>query len=257
MDSIKFVVAPDFAPQRTPCLQIFSTLLSKHTGVSVQQTLTMAPDEVEQAVKDGVDLVYCNPFLALRLYEESGYLPVLRPIGNDACDNIACITAADGPVKTLQDIKPGMTCASPSNIGVKTIAEFMNKGLKLGLTFIDCDNAQQAVQKVVRGEAETGLILWQTYNDLTGMTKARINVLDHTDLSAMGYPDIKRVLLMKQGDPEKLEAVMKAIIGFKDNPDAGEMLTNLGVAEGFEAITPEMAEATIANIKKMAAIANS
>ena len=257
MASIKFVVAPDFAPQRTPCLQIFSTLLSKHSGLSVQQTLAMAPDEVEQAIKDGVDLVYCNPFLALRLYENDGYIPVLRPIGNDACDNIACITAADGPVKSLGDIKPGMTCASPSNIGVKTIAEFMNKGLKLGLNFIDCDNAQQAVQKVIRQEAETGLILWQTYNDLTGMTKGRINVLDHTDLPAMGYPDIKRVLLMKQGDPEKLEAVMKAIIGFKDNPDAGEMLTNLGVAEGFEAITPEMAEATIANIKKMAAIANS
>ena len=256
MANIKFVVAPDFAPQRTPCLQIFSTLLSKHSGLSVQQTITLAPDEVEQAVKDGVDLVYCNPFLALRLYEENGYIPVLRPIGNDACDNIACITAADGPVKSLGDIKPGMTCASPSNIGVKTIAEFMNKGLKLGLNFIDCDNAQQAVQKVVRQEAETGLILWQTYNDLTDMTKGRINVLDHTDLPGMGYPDIKRVLLAKTA-PDTLEAIKKAIVGFKDNPDAGEMLERLGVKEGFEAITPDMAEATIANIKKMAAIANS
>ena len=256
MGNIKFVVAPDFAPQRTPCLQIFSTLLSKHSGLSVQQTITLAPDEVEQAVKEGVDLIYCNPFLALRLYEENGYVPVLRPIGDDACDNVACITAADGPIKSLGDLKPGMTCASPSNIGVKTIAEFMNKGLKLGLVFIDCDNAQQAVQKVVRQEAETGLILWQTFNDLSGLTRSRLKDLDHTDLPGMGYPDIRRVLLAKT-DPDTLEAIKKAIIGFKDSPDAGEMLERLGVKEGFEAITPDMAEATIANIKKMAAIANS
>ena len=256
MSNIRFVVAPDFAPQRTPCLQIFSTLLSKHSGLHVQQTLAMAPDEVEQAVKDGYDLVYCNPFLALRLFEENGYTPILRPVGDEACDNVACVTAADGPLKSLQDLKPGMTCASPSNIGVKTIAEFMNKGLKLGLKFIDCDNAQQAVQKVVRQEAETGLILWQTYNDLTELTRSRLKDLDHTDLPGMGYPHIKRVLMAKT-DPETQEAITKAVVGFKGHADAGEMLERLGVKEGFEAITPEMVEATIANIRKMAAIASN
>ncbi|MBO7410543.1 MAG: hypothetical protein J6T92_01325, partial [Ottowia sp.] len=57
-------------------------------------------------------------------------------------------------------------------------------------------------------------------------------------------------------DTEKLNAVCKAILGFKDSPDAGEMLEKLRVKEGFEAITPEMAGPTIANLKKMLEIAN-
>ena len=257
MDSINFVVAPDFAPQRIPCLQIFSTLLSKHTGVSVKQTLAMAPDEVEEAIKaGGVDLIYCNPFLGLELYEKYGYVPVLRPIGKEACDDVVIFAAADGPLKVLSDIKPGMKATCPGNLGVKTVSKFMDKQLKLNLVFETSENLQQAIQKVLRGQADFGLYLHQTFDDLTELAKSRLHVLDKTDLTEMGYPDIRRVLMMKTDDTEKLNAVCKAILGFKGHPDAGEMLEKLRVKEGFEAITPEMAGPTIANLKKMLEIAN-
>ena len=257
MDSINFVVAPDFAPQRIPCLQIFSTLLSKHTGVSVKQTLTMAPNEVEEAINAGrVDLIYCNPFLGLELYEKYGYVPVLRPIGKEACDDVVIFSAAEGSLKALSDIKPGMKATCPGNLGVKTVSKFMDKQLKLNLVFETSENLQQAIQKVLRGQADFGLYLHQTFDDLTELAKSRLHVLDKTDLTEMGYPDIRRVLMMKTDDPEKLNAVCKAILGFKGHPDAGEMLEKLRVKEGFEAITPEMAGPTIANLKKMLEIAN-
>ena len=256
MDTIKFVVAPDFAPQRMPCLQIFSTLLSKHSGVSVQQTLAMAPDEVEQAIKaGGVDLIYCNPFLALELYEKHGFVPVLRPIGKDACDDVVIFAAADSPINALSDIN-GKKATCPGNLGVKTVAKFMDKKLGANLTFETSENLQQAIQKVIRGQADLGLYLHQTFDDLSNLAKSQLKVLDKTDLTEMGYGVIRRVLLMNPKETEKVELTTKVVLGFKGHPDAGEMLEKLRVKEGFEAITQEMAGETIAKLKEIAAIAN-
>ena len=258
MDTINFVVAPDFAPQRTPCLQIFSTLLSKHSGISVKQTLAMAPNEVTEAIEaGGVDLIYCNPFLGLQLYEKYGYIPVLRPIGKEACDDVVLFTAADSPMNSPADVKPGMKATCPGNLGVKTVSMFMNKKLNLGLTFETSENLQQAIQKVRRGDADLGLYLHQTFDDLSNLAKSQLKVLDKTDLTEMGYPDIRRVLMMNPKEAEKMELTTKVILGFKGHPDAGEMLERLRVKDGFEAITPEMAGPTIANLKKMLEIANS
>ena len=257
MESIHFLVAPDFAPQRMPCLQIFSTLLSKHSGVSVKQTLAMAPDEVTQAIDaGGVDLIYCNPFLALELYEKYGFVPVLRPVGKEACDDIVIFAAESGSLKSLGDIKPGMKATCPGNLGVKTVAKFMDKKLNLGLNFETSENLQQAIQKVLRGQADLGLYLHQTFADLSDLAKSRLKVLDKTDLTSMGYGVIRRVLLMNPKDADKVELTTKVILGFKGAPDAGEMLTNLRVKDGFEAITQEMAGETIAKLKEIAAIAN-
>ena len=256
VDKLKFVVAPDFAPQRMPYLQMFSTLLSKRTGVSVQQTLAMAPNEVEDAIKaGGIDLIYCSPFLALEIYENYGYIPVLRPIGKKACDDVVIFAGAESPL-TLQTIQKGMKATCPGNLGVKTVPKYMDKKLDLNLVFETSENLQQAIQKVLRGDADFGLYLHQTFSDLSNLAKSRLKVLDQTDLTAEGYGDIRRVLMMKTDDTEKLNAVMSAIIGFKDDPDAGEMLEKLHVVEGFEAITQEMAGVTIANLKKMLTIAN-
>lgn len=256
MDSIKFVVAPDFAPQRMPCLQIFSTLLSKHSGVSVKQTLAMAPNEVAEAIEaGGVDLIYCNPFLALELYEKYGFVPVLRPVGKDACDDVVIFAAAEGSLKSLGDIKPGMKATCPGNLGVKTVAKFMDKKLNLGLNFETSDNLQQAIQKVLRGQADFGLYLHQTFDDLSNLAKSQLTVLDKTDLTEMGYGVIRRVLLMNPKEAEKVELTTKVVLGFKGHPDAGEMLEKLRVKEGFEAITPDMAGETIAKLKEIQAIA--
>ena len=257
MDTINFVVAPDFAPQRMPCLQIFSTLLSKHSGVSVKQTLAMAPNEVTEAIEaGGVDLIYCNPFLGLELYEKYGYIPVLRPVGKEACDDVVLFASADSPLNGVPDLKPGMKATCPGNLGVKTVAKFMDKKFNLGLTFETSENLQQAIQKVRRGDADLGLYLHQTYDDLSSLAKSQLKVLDKTDLTEMGYPDIRRVLMMNPKEKEKMDLTIKVILGFKGHPDAGEMLEKLRVKEGFEAITPDMAGPTIANLKKMLEIAN-
>ena len=257
MDSINFVVAPDFAPQRIPCLQIFSTLLSKHSGVSVKQTLAMAPNEVTEAIEaGGVDLIYCNPFLGLELYEKYGYIPVLRPIGKEACDDVVLFTGADSPMNSPADVKPGMKATCPGNLGVKTVSMFMNKKLNLGLTFETSENLQQAIQKVRRGDADLGLYLHQTFDDLSNLARSQLKVLDKTDLTEMGYGVIRRVLMMNPKEKEKMDLTIKVVLGFKGHPDAGEMLEKLRVKEGFEAITPEMAGPTIEKLKEIAAIAN-
>ena len=257
MGSLHFVVAPDFAPQAVPFLQIFSTLLSKHSGLSVKQTLAAAPDEVEQAIKAGdVDLIYCNPFLGLELYEKYGYVPVLRPVGKDACDDIVIFAAAEGPLKSLGDIKPGMKATCPGNLGVKTVAKYMDKKLGLNLNFETSENLQQAIQKVIRGQADFGLYLHQTFDDLSNLAKSQLTVLDKTDLTAEGYGVIRRVLLMKTDDAEKLDTVQKIVLSAKGADDAVEMLEKLRVKEGFEAITQDMAVETIAKLKEIAAIAN-
>ena len=257
MDSIHFVVAPDFAPQRIPCLEIFSTLLSKHSGVHVHQTLAMAPDEVEDAIKKGgVDLIYCNPFLALELYEKYGFIPVLRPVGKEACDDIVIFSSAEGSLKSLGDIKPGMKATCPGNLGVKTVAKYMDKKLGLNLNFETSENLQQAIQKVLHGQADFGLYLHQTFDDLSSFAKRQLTVLDKTDLTAEGYGVIRRVLLMNPKDADKVELTTKTVLGFKGAPDTGEMLEELRIKEGFEAITQDMAVETIAKLKEMVAIAN-
>lgn len=255
VDKLKFVIAPDFAPQRIPYLEMFSTLLSKQANCSMHLFKPMTPGEAEEAINnEEPHLIYCNPFMALDLYESKGYIPVLRPVGKYACDDIVLFTGAESPLNSPADIKPGMKVTCPGNLGVKTVAMYMDKKLNLGVNFETSENLQQAIQKVIRGQADFGIYLHQTFDSLSNLAKSQLKVLDQTDLTAEGYPDIRRVLLMK-ADEDTVATVSKVIIGFKDMPEAKEMLDQIGVGEGFEAITPDMAGSTIANIKKVREIA--
>ena len=254
VDKLKFVIAPDFAPQRIPFLELFSTLLSKHANCSVDLFKPMTPGEAEEAIKQEPHLVYCNPFMALDLHEQHGYIPVLRPVGKYATDDVVIFTGAESSMNSPADIKQGMKATCPGNLGVKTVAMYMDKKLGLNLNFETSENLQQAIQKVLRGEADFGLYLHQTFDSLSNLAKKQLKVLDQTDLTAEGYPDIRRVLLMK-ADADTVATTQKVIIGFKGMPEAEEMLEKLGVSEGFEAITPEMAGSTIANIKKVRELA--
>ena len=70
-------------------------------------------------------------------------------------------------------------------------------------------------------------------------------------------PEKAKIVAAADINPEKLRG-MRGLTGIPESAcyaSAEEMLEKLGVSEGFEAITPEMAGSTIANIKKVRELA--
>jgi phosphonate transport system substrate-binding protein len=95
---------------------------------------------------------------------------------------------------------------------------------------------QAAARKVIKGEAQVGFFLAEIFHSFSRLTKAQLSVLIESDLA-----DISHVLLVKEGFADS-QVLMDAILNLHKDEDGKEVLTELGMAQGFEAMSEEDGE---------------
>jgi len=88
----------------------------------------------------------------------------------------------------------------------------------------------------IEGEAQVGFFLAEIFHSFSRLTKAQLSVLIESDLA-----DISHVLLIKEGFADS-QILMDAILNLHKDEDGKEVLTELGMAQGFEAMSEEDGE---------------
>ena len=184
-----------------------------------------------------IQIIYANPFDAAALIREQGYRAVARPIGKS--DEMVIAAAANSDINHLEDIHKGATVAMADNRDVKLIGLRLLEAVDIEESDLNWDiteTYQAAARKVIKGDAQAAFFLAEIFHSFSRLTKAQLSVLIESDLA-----DISHVLLIKDDFPDA-QIFIEAILDLHSDDDGKEALTELGMPEGFEAMSEEDAE---------------
>lgn len=238
MTTHNMLIAPDFSPERFAGWHMFNTLIQKRANLNMHLNIPASHAEQTQIIGAGdIQIIYANPFDAATLIREKGYRAVARPIGKS--DEMVIASAANSDISRLEDIQAGATIAMADNRDVKLI------GLRL-LEAVDLEEAdlcwditetyQAAARKVIKGDAQAAFFLAEIFHSFSRLTKTQLSVLIESDLA-----DISHVLLIKEGFADS-QIFIEAILNLHNDDDGKEALSELGMPQGFEAMSEEDGE---------------
>ena len=232
------LIAPDFSPERFAGWHMFNTLVQKRANLNMHLNTPASHTEQQALIDAGsIDIIYANPFDAAVLIRDQGYRALARPIAKS--DEMVIVTSINSDINSLEDIAKGATVAMADNRDVKLIGLRLLEAVDLeetDLTWQMTDTYQAAARQVIKGEAQVAFFLAEIYHSLSRLTKTQLSVLIESDLA-----DISHVLLIKE-DLDKADDLAQAILSFHDDQDGKEALDELGIPEGFAAMSEEDAE---------------
>ena len=236
---LNFLIAPDFPPENFSGWHIFNTLLQKRTGLHIHLlTPSDFAEEAQMYAEKKVDLVYANPFHAAELIRREGYLPVARPI--DCPDEMVIATYADAPFQHSDELPEQSRILVTDNADVRLVGLRLLESAALSEYDIRWEKAasfQAAARRLIGGEAEAAFFLASAYRGFTAGTQSRLRVLMESRLE-----DISHVVVLHP-DAAAHHAVLCDAFTQMMNDKSGEMvLSDLGLAKGFEQLDEEEAE---------------
>ena len=238
MTTHNMLIAPDFSPERFAGWHMFNTLIQKRANLNMHLNIPASHAEQETLIEAGdIQIIYANPFDAAALIREQGYRAVARPIGKS--DEMVIAAAANSDINHLEDIHKGATVAMADNRDVKLIGLRLLEAVDIEESDLNWDiteTYQAAARKVIKGDAQAAFFLAEIFHSFSRLTKAQLSVLIESDLA-----DISNVLLIKDDFPDA-QIFIEAILDLHSDDDGKEALTELGMPEGFEAMSEEDAE---------------
>lgn len=233
-----FLIAPDFSPERFAGWHMLNTLLQKRSDVAVHLVTPASHAEQTTAIANGdISVVYANPFDASKLVREQGYRAIARPISK--ANEMVIASSVKSEIKSLDDVKAGQTVAMADNQDVKLIGMRLLEAVDVtenDLKFDITETYQAAARQVIQGKADVAFFIAEIYHSLSNLTKSQLNVLIESDLA-----EISHVILVKDGF-EKANEIEQVILSLQNDDEGKAVLAELGMSQGFKAMSEEEAE---------------
>jgi phosphonate transport system substrate-binding protein len=237
--TLKFLIAPDFSPERFAGWHMLNTVLQRRSGVHLHLVTPANAQEQAELLSSGqADIVYANPFDATDMIRNLGYVPFARPA--ERYDEMVIATGADSGLTSVEELKPGCKIALTENRDVKLIGLRLLEPADLNESLIEwvkVDSHQAAARKAMKGEVDAAFFLADAFASLTRLTRAQLTVLVESAIS-----DISHVLLVHPRIGADLSAINNAFLGIGKMPGDTDLLEALGLPHGFESMTQEQAE---------------
>jgi len=238
MTTHNMLIAPDFSPERFAGWHMFNTLIQKRANLNMHLNIPASHAEQEALIEAGdIQIIYANPFDAAALIREQGYRAIARPIGKS--NEMVIAAAANSNINCLEDIHAGVTVAMADNRDVKLIGLRLLEAVDIEESDLNWDvteTYQAAARKVIKGDAQAAFFLAEIFHSFSRLTKAQLSVLIESDLA-----DISHVLLIKDDFPDA-QLFIDAVLDLHSDDDGKEALSELGMPQGFEAMSEEDAE---------------
>lgn len=238
MTTHNMLIAPDFSPERFAGWHMFNLLIQKRANINMHLNMPASHTEQEALVAKGdIQVIYANPFDAAQLIREQGYRALARPIGKS--DEMVITTASSSNINSLDDIPNGAMVAMANNRDVKLIGLRLLESVDLAeddLQWMMTETYQAAARQVIKGDAQVAFFLSEIYHSFSRLTKSQLKVLIESDIA-----DISHVLLVKE-DFVDSDILMDAVLNLHQDTDGQAALAELGMPQGFEAMSEEDAE---------------
>lgn len=232
-----FLIAPDFAPERFASWYMLNTYLQKKANIHTHLLMPASAHEQNDLIDTAaVDIIYANPFDAAHLIAEKGYRAVARPKGKS--DEMVIATRQDSPILQLEDLQAGCRIALADNHDVQLIGLRLLEAVDLTEQDVEwhiVENYQAAARQIINEKADAAFFLSELYHSFSHLTLSKMRILIESDLS-----DITHVVLVNQQAQDS--AFTSALLSLHEDAQGKAILQELGIPQGFEAMTQEDSE---------------
>lgn len=160
----------------------FNTYLQRHLGRDIHMELIHGPFNDSHLQDAEMDIVFSKPFEATRLILQQQFLPIMRP--SEQSDEVTLLARADDARLSLRAYQGGkVVTASQANF-VYLLGRFLLEEDEAALAdmdyqFVGCDI--KGLLSVIRGNADILLLLSDSYQGLSSLTKSKLRVIDQSE----------------------------------------------------------------------------
>ncbi len=233
-----FTVSPDFNPDYLPGWFIFNTWLQKAIDEPIHLDLYNDFESQRKAIsEERFDLVYANPYDATVLVREKGFVPVVCPMG--AADEAIVAVHRDSPAKQVEDLNTDMRIVTTDDPDVKMMcmimlepADITRESAKISYR----DTYVLVAKELIRGEADIGFFLEETYEDLSNVIRQELRPLVHSQIQL-----IHHVLLVGPRLAHKKEIIQQSLARMHAEEKGKGVVENLGF-DAWKAVEQEETE---------------
>lgn len=223
-DRLNFSVCPHDTAKNVAGWFLINTYLQRRLELAIHfEPCENFNEERERVLAGGYQIVYANPYSALRYCEQRQFIPVARPAG--IFDETLLIARAGQALPAQRPLK----IASASD---RLMVHFLGLTLldKVGLSVADCQsqfvgNNLKVVQSVVNGSCELGFLFNETWQGLSASTRTNLQVLEQTHSQQAFHcfcvgPELA----------DRADEVRQILCGMKDDPAGKRILEDLRFA---------------------------
>lgn len=237
-DVLQMTASPDFPTKRIPGWFFLNTWLQKALKARIHLEIYQDFERQREAIDaDRVDLIYANPFDAAMLVREKNFVPVVRPAGRS--DECIVAVAAQSSIKGVEDLRPGCRLARTDDPDVNLVGMILLEPADLDATNIEIEQVDSyplVAKALLRGSADVGFFLEESYDELTGLVRNQMRPLVRSQIF-----DIWHVLLVGPRLSERREEVRRVLLGMVDDTSGAEILKELGFSS-WESVEDEDTE---------------
>ena len=233
-----FTVSPDFNPSQLSGWFIFNTWLQRNLGEQIHLELYDDFDSQRSAIaEDKFDLIYANPYDATSLVRKKGFIPVASP--SCKSDEAIIAVAAESPITKVEELSSGLRISSTDDPDVNMMCMIMIEPADLNRdnTQVNYRDTYVLVAKdLIKGDADVGFFLEETYNDLSSVVRSRLRLLVQSQIHV-----IHHVLLVGPKLAHKHQELQQLLGSMAANPNGAGVLKSLGF-DGWNLVEREETE---------------
>lgn len=233
-----FTVSPDFSNKQLAGWFVLNTWIQQALDLPVHCEMYDSFDSQRSASADGkVDLIYANPYDAATLVREHGFLPVVKPVGK--ADEALIAVAAESGYQSVEDFQPGLRIATTADPDVHMMGMIMIEPADLTSDNVELDKRDSYVlvaKQLMRGDADAGFFLADSYHELSGMVRDGLRVVVQSDIQL-----IHHLFLVGPSLAERLGDIQDSLVSMADSAKGKLLLEDIGIA-GWEPLAQEEVE---------------
>ncbi len=227
-------ISPDFKPELISGWFMFNTWLQKQLDEAIHLEIHQDFNEQHEAIEQGkVDLIYANPYDISTLVRDKGFIPIAKPISKADEAVIAC---PKDSFKEVLELPQQLKIAQTDAPDVNTIGMIMLEPAGIDKSHVEpvhCDNFIIVARQILRGNADIGFFLAESFNELSDLIKnqlyplvsSQIHVIHHAMLLSpkfAGHKDKISELLLDMANNEKGQGLLSEIDISSFEPMSGE-----------------------------------
>jgi len=231
-------ISPDFNIKFVPGWFVFNSWLQKHLGQGIKLEMFM-DFPAQQAALDSerIDLIFANPSNAATLVRERGFVPIARPLGRS--DEAVIAARAGGPIKAIDDLKPGVRVGTTADPDVHMMCMIMIEAADLNATNIALqryDNFIAVAKNLMRGGCDLGFFLADMFNEMSPGIRKELQVVVQSQIFSVHH-----ALLAGPRMAGMREQILASLTGMNSDAKAKGILGDMGLT-GWEEMSREDAE---------------
>ena len=223
--SYQFTVSPDFTPSHISGWYIFNTWLQNQTDNAIHLEMYNDFHEQRDAIEaDNVDLIYANPFDAAQLVREKGFKPLVKAAGES--DEAIIAVNADNHVEDVAHLDAGLRLAVTDDPDVRMMGMIMLEPGDLdgsNIEEIPSDTYVIVAKHLLKNEADAGIFLAESYDELSNMIRRQLRILVRSQISVIHHSLMIGPKLMDQR-----EKIHDTLVNMHNDEKGRGVLESLG-----------------------------